>query len=179
MKSNSRSTVIERNQIARCHIGIAFGGDGPARPAHLGGIVRNNLIHDSTETGIFIVNTAGGEVIHNTLFSNGEAIRIAQDKFQPGGQNYIDILNNILGGPILITGDYRGALRGNYLLKRDMASQIFQNPSDRNFRLNSGASALIDQAVKTQNEVSRDYGGAPWPQGSGTDIGAFEYRPDN
>ncbi len=179
MKSNSRSTVIERNRIARCHIGIAFGGDGPARPAHLGGVVRNNLIHDSTETGIFIVNTAGGEIVHNTLFSNGEAIRIAQDKFQTGGQNHIDILNNILDGPILITGDYRGALKGNYFLQSGMMLRFFKNPSDRNFRLNAGASALIDQAVKTQNEVSRDYGGAPRPQGSGADIGAFEHRPDN
>ena len=32
MKSASRGTVIARNRVVRCHIGIVYGGEGLANP---------------------------------------------------------------------------------------------------------------------------------------------------
>ncbi len=179
MKSNSQNTVIERNRIERCHIGIVFGGDGVLRPSHVGGIVRNNVIHDSTEIGIVAVNASGGKIVHNTFFGNGESIRIARDGRFPGGGNQVDVSNNILGGTIRITGDYSGTTKTNVFLEPGMADQIFKNPSARDFRLKATASALIDRATDAQNEVPSDFDGKPRPYGPRADIGAFEYRPEN
>ena len=83
MKSASRGTVIARNRVARCHIGIVYGGEGLANPEHWGGVIENNLIHDSVEMAIAIVNVRGGKVYHNTLFANGQSIRVAPDKRHP------------------------------------------------------------------------------------------------
>jgi len=177
MKSTSQNTLIERNRIARCHIGIVLGGEGLASPEHRGGIVRNNLIYDSDEIGIAIVNATGGTVTHNTLFRNGEAIRIAQDGRYPESQNQVDVTNNILDGPIRAMTEWEGTIKGNYFLEPNLADQVFRNPSARDFRLRATALAVIDQAVGMGSKVSNDYDGFVRPQGAGADIGAFEYRP--
>ena len=177
MKSTTQNTMIERNRIARCHIGIVLGGEGLASPENIGGIVRNNLIYDSGEIGIAIVNATGGKVTHNTLVRNGEAIRVARDGRYPESQNQVDIMNNILNGPIRAITKQKGAIKGNYFLETDMAAHVFRNPSARDFRLKATAFALIDQAVDMQSKVSDDYDGTFRPQGAGADIGAFEYRP--
>jgi len=104
MKSSSTNVVIEHNRIARCHIGVVYGGEGLASPEHVGGVVRNNLIHDSAEIGIAAVNVTRGKIVRNTLWKNGVNIVVARDKRYPQSQNIIEILENDLDGPIRITG---------------------------------------------------------------------------
>lgn len=177
MKSSSKNTLIERNRFARCHIGIVFGGEGLASPEHVGGIVRNNLIYDSGEIGIAIVNATGGVLAHNTLFQNGESIRIARDSRNPDSPNRVDVTHNVLGGPIRAMTDANGVVANNHVLVPGMAEQLFQDPVARNFRLKATASALIDQAVGNVGKVLMDFDGTCRPQGGAADIGAFEYQP--
>ena len=139
--------------------------------------MRNNLIYDSGEIGIAIVNATGGKVIHNTFFLNGESIRFARDRRHPESQNQVDVMNNILDGPIRAKTKQKGIIKGNFFLEPGMADHVFRNPSARDFRLKSTAFALIDQAVSMRSKVSIDYDGTFRPQGAGADIGAFEYRP--
>ena len=125
MKSNSRNTVIERNRIARCHIGIVFGGEGLASPEHVGGAIRNNLIHDSDETAIVIVNAVGGTVVDNSLFGNQESIRIAADRTYPGTFSDVLVENNILGGPIVAPPGHAVTRRGNRIVPAAQARRDF------------------------------------------------------
>jgi hypothetical protein len=177
MKSASRGTVIARNRIARCHIGIVYGGEGLASPEHWGGVIENNLIHDSAETAIAIVNVRRGKVYHNTLFANGESIRVAPDERHPQSASDADLANNILDHAI---SSFRGAdvrSRNDLVLPAAAASSVFADPEARDFRLRPGALALIDRGADLGEAATRDHEGAQRPQGSGHDIGAFEYQP--
>ena len=177
MKSASRDTVIARNRIARCHIGIVYGGEGLASPEHWGGVIENNLIHDSAEMAIAVINVRGGKVYHNTLFANGESIRVASDKGHPESVSEVDLANNLLDHPIM---ELRGAKIGstnNLVLSPAAASRAFVDPKARDFRLRPSARAAIDRGADLGAAIVIDYAGTKRPQGSGHDIGAFEYRP--
>jgi hypothetical protein len=177
MKSASRGTVIARNRIARCHIGIVYGGEGLASPEHWGGVIENNLIHDSAETAIAIVNVRRGKVYHNTLFANGESIRVAPDERHPQSASDADLANNILDHAV---SSFRGAdvrSRNDLVLPAAVASSVFVDPEARDFRLRPGALALIDRGADLGEAATCDHEGAQRPQGSGHDIGAFEYQP--
>jgi hypothetical protein len=177
MKSASRGTVIARNRIARCHIGIVYGGEGLASPEHWGGVIENNLIHDSTETAIAIVNVRGGKVYHNTLFANAQSIRVAPDERHPGSASDADLANNILDHAV---SSFHGAdvsSRNDFVLAAAAAPSVFVDPKARDFRLRPAALALIDRGADLGEAATCDHEGARRPEGSGHDIGAFEYRP--
>lgn len=116
MKSVSIGTVIERNRIERCHIGIVYGGEGMESPEHVGGIVRDNVIVDSGEIGIAVVNVRDGRVTGNTVTGSPESIRIARDVRYPDGTNEVDVSNNVLDVPIKSVGDAKISLRDNRIL---------------------------------------------------------------
>jgi Right handed beta helix region len=177
MKSASRGTVIARNRVARCHIGIVYGGEGLASPEHWGGVVENNLIHDSAEMAIAVVNVRGGKVYHNTLFANGQSIRIAPDKRHPGSTSDAAIANNILDHAISSFGGADVSSRNDLVLPDAAASDVFVDPMAREFRLRPSALAVIDRGADLGGAVACDHEGAQRPQGSGHDIGAFEYQP--
>lgn len=102
MKSSSANVVIEHNRIARCHIGVVYGGEGLASPEHIGGVVRNNLIYDSTEIGIAVVNVTDGKIYQNMLWKNASGIVVARDRRNPQSRNSVEITENHMDGPIRI-----------------------------------------------------------------------------
>lgn len=176
MKSGSARVVIERNRIARCHIGIVYGGEGLSSPAHIGGVVRNNIIYDAQEIGIAVVNVTDGKILHNTLSGNGEAIRVARDSRNPDSVNRVLIANNILDHPLRILSGRDAVESGaNPVVPEKEAAAIFFNAADFDFRLKPEAAQMIDQAVITGPNISTDFAGTRRPQGSAPDIGAFEY----
>lgn len=118
MKSASTNVVIERNRIARCHIGIVYGGEGLASPEHIGGMVRNNLIYDSTEIGIAAVNVTDGKIFQNTFWKNGVDILVARDSRNPLSQNSVEITENNINGPVRIFDKTdKLTMRGNRITK--------------------------------------------------------------
>jgi hypothetical protein len=175
-KSGSTGTVIARNRIARCHIGIVYGGEGLASPEHRGGIIKNNLIHDSAEMAIAIVNVQDGKVYHNTLFNNGESVRIAPDRGYAPGLSEADLANNVLDHPLARPGGQALALRDNHVLGAASGRELFVDPGRRDFRLRPSAVAVIDRGADLGAAVAQDFAGTPRPQGRGHDIGAFEHQ---
>jgi hypothetical protein len=178
IKSGSSGTIIARNRIARCHIGIVYGGEGLASPEHRGGIIMNNLIYDSAEIALAIVNVQAGEVYNNTLFNNGESIRVAPDRRHAHSLGEADVANNILDREIMGPSRLTIAPRHNHVLAAAADDGLFVDAKARDLRLRAAATAVIDQGVDLHAEVRRDYAGTPRPQGRGYDIGAFEHRPE-
>lgn len=177
MKSTSKNTVIEGNRIAHCNIGIVLGGEGLASPENLNGLLRNNLIIESAETGIAIINARGGRIVNNTLYGNTTSILVARDGRNPAAENTVAILNNLLGGPVHGEIAPGIALEGNLVLDAAAANRVFRDPAAGNFRLKATAGIAIDKGVDTSGDAPRDYAGTKRPQGAGVDIGAFEYSP--
>ncbi|HEX6115170.1 MAG TPA: right-handed parallel beta-helix repeat-containing protein [Geminicoccaceae bacterium] len=177
MKSASRGTAIARNRIARCHIGIVYGGEGLASPEHWGGVIENNLIHDSAEVAVAIVNVRGGKVYHNTLFANGESIRVAPDERHPRSTSEADLANNILDHAITRLRLADVSSKNDLVLSDAAASNVFVDPEARDLRLRGSALAAIDRGADLGGAVACDHEGTQRPQGMGYDIGAFEYRP--
>jgi hypothetical protein len=176
MKSASRGTIIAGNRIVRCNIGIVFGGEGLASPEHFGGLVQNNLILQSQEMAIAVVNATGGAIRHNTLFANGTSLGIYEDVRFPGRQSRVDIYNNILDGPIDGSAGAGSIFAGNYVLTVGEAEKIFQDAAAGNLRLAPGAKLSIDKASGMPRPLFMDFDGQSRPWGEAGDIGAFEYR---
>jgi hypothetical protein len=153
-----------------------YGGEGLASPEHRGGIIKNNLIHDSAEMAIAIVNVQDGKVYHNTLFNNGESIRIAPDRGYARGPSEADLANNILDHPLSRPSGLALAPRDNHVLGVAAEGELFVDPGRRDFRLRPSALAVIDRGVDLGAEVEEDFEQTPRPQGLGHDIGAFEHR---
>jgi hypothetical protein len=177
MKSASRGTVIARNRLARCNIGIVYGGEGLASPEHLDGVIENNLIHDSAEMAIAVVNVQGGRVYHNTLFDNGASIEIVPDRRYPEGLSDVDLANNILDHAITRSNGAQVIARNNLVLPASAAARVFVDAGAGDFRLRPSALAAIDRGAGLGAATALDYAGTARPQGPARDIGAFEYRP--
>ena len=83
IKGNSSHGLIERNLVAcsRTHsngyrIGISLGGGGTASKycqnrdcsvEHRSGVIRNNIIMNCSDAGIFLKKSANSRIVHNTL----------------------------------------------------------------------------------------------------------------
>jgi hypothetical protein len=67
--------------------------------------------------------------------------------------------------------------RSNFVLPTAAAAHVFVDPQARDFRLRPGALAVIDRGADLSEVVTCDHEGEQRPQGSGHDIGAFEYQP--
>lgn len=178
MKSASKNVVIERNKIARCHIGIVYGGEGMASPEHIGGVVRNNLIYASGEIAIAVVNVNGGKILHNTLYGNAEAIRVARDLRNPESRNVVLIANNILDGRVRVLYKRDGVTQlANYTLNGKDAASLFRDAASYDFRLLPTAAQVIGKGADLGGQVTDDFAGALRPKGGAADLGAYAYQP--
>lgn len=116
MKSVSIGTVIERNRFERCHIGIVYGGEGMESPEHVGGVVRDNVIVNSGEIGIAVVNVRDGKVTGNTVTGSPESIRVARDVRYPDGANEVVVENNTIDTPVISVDDPKVIVRANRIV---------------------------------------------------------------
>ncbi len=177
MKSASTGTVIDGNRLARCHIGIVFGGEGLETPAHIGGRVVNNVVVDAAAIGIAVVNVNGGRVDHNTLFGNGRSIVVAVDGRYPRAVSRVAIRNNVLGRAIEAHPAMRVVDRRNHVVDHRRAPGIFVDPRRRDLSLRATAGDLIDRGARLPDPVPWDAAGMPRGRDAGPDIGAFEFAP--
>ncbi len=175
LKSASTGTLIAGNRVARCHIGIVFGGEGLETPGHIGGRVVNNVVVDSTEIGIAVVNVDGGRVDHNTLFANGQSILVAIDGRNPKAVSRVAIRNNVLGHAIETHAGMQVDKRQNHVLDIGLAERTFVNAQQRDLRLRATAHELIDRGVHLPDAVRRDAAGALRGRDGDPDIGAYEF----
>ena len=184
LKGNSRQGLVERN-LVRCNlhdgsgttIGLSFGGGGTGTPyceeqncevEHRGGIMRNNLVMDCSDVGIYLNRAAESHVHHNTLYATwGIDVRFPTSS--------ADLRNNLLGGTIRNRDGAISTSAGNVTgVTPAQFAAWFVDPANADFSLLDG-SAVVDQGVAAPL-VTDDFCGVGRLDGA-PDVGALEYGP--
>jgi parallel beta-helix repeat protein len=173
-KSGSADTVIENNVVRNSGlVGINYGGFGTPSWGgelfeHVRGIVRNNIVTDTADAGISVINTRDGKVYNNTLYNNGFTpdVRVAAVN--------LEYRNNILDRALNLRDGTTATQSNNLVLSTPTDSSLFVNAAGNDFHLNPTASTAIDQGFSLSADVPTDFEGTTRPQGNGFDIGADE-----
>lgn len=187
LKGGSRDGVFERNLVEcqRLHaggirIGLSFGGGGtgPAAvceesscdPEHVGGIMRNNVILDCSDVGIYVNRGANTRLFHNTLYATsgidlryGSSTGVVADNLATG------VIRNREGATATLSPNLSQVPLATF-------AQWFVAPADADFRLLDG-SAIVGQAVATDPATTHDFCGNARDDGA-PDLGALEYDDD-
>jgi parallel beta-helix repeat protein len=182
LKGNSRDGVFERNLVicsrnftGGTRLGLSLGGggtgaqfceDGSCVTEHQNGTLRNNLILNCDDVGIYLNRAAATRVDHNTLFNTtGIDVRFATSS--------ATLRNNVLSSVIRNRDGGTSTQSGN-LLSVPLATLRgwFVDPDLGDFRA-LDASALRDLGVVGSGVVD-DYCGDDRDDGL-ADIGALEY----
>ena len=186
LKGHSFNGVFERNLVVcealhrgQVRIGLSFGGGGSSPEGiceesnceveHVGGIMRNNIIANCSDVGIYLNEAYGATVANNTLFRTaGIDVRFPASA--------ADVRNNLLSGPIRLRDEGQAQLSSNLDQIPDSTfSAWFKDPSALDFSLIDGA-ALVDRGSFVPL-VFDDYCAARRDDGP-FDIGALEYNGD-
>lgn len=174
MKSSSLRTVIDSNRIERCHIGIVLGGEGLDSPENIDGSVRNNLVLDTADIGIAVVNARGAAIHHNTVLGPGRDFYFGIDNRHADSRNRVSAANNLLSSAPtgILDGDI--ALSGNRVIPGLTAPVLFRQPASGDFRLAPGAPPLDGGTRDLGAGLTFDYAGNPRPAGRAPDAGAVQ-----
>ena len=197
--STAHRTLIEHTEIYNCaNYGIHQYSTSTAPSDN---IYRYNWIHDSgnvsqTTRAILLCcapgsnNQAYGNLLtHNTegitcstndclIYNNTIYDSYRQNAYPAvtisAGVTGARIKNNIINNSAVNTiGDLSGT-SSNVISNNLLINPLFVNPGSGNFSLQSGSPAIDAGVILT--EVASDIAGTPRPQGTGYDIGAFEYH---
>ena len=171
----SRRVAVERNLIANCDRGIAFGNPGQSTANKAGesliyvadATIRNNFIAGGPDCGIELWYARGIKVYHNSIWRPernwSRGIRVGT------GTTETDIANNLVHGEIRLEG-------GQAELRNNLAARLegyFMDPSSGNLILTSSATNAIDRAL-TLREVNDDI--RQQPRSARPDLGAWEAK---
>jgi len=183
------------------HVGPATGGTtlyhGIYQTAT--GSIKNNITYANTGGGVHLWHDAHHiDIVNNTSFGNGDGFIIGGGNYvhTTGPADYINVTNNIAYDNSGMGFDEEGENGSHNTFRSNLS---FQNGT--NWRLNTSAhtgdvtanpqfvnyirtgggdyhlqstSPAIDKGSATYAPVT-DFAGTPRPQGSGYDIGAYEY----
>jgi hypothetical protein len=195
----ARDTVIERNFFHNVPAAIYVGEQGtyttrnygetvcsamPVKPAHIGGVVRNNVIAatdialnataQGLEYGVRVQNACDLSVVHNTVVFT---FNPQQASFAFEGADTFGALlsaNLATHGFAFESGVVEVTSLANLV---PAGATLFVAPGQGDFHLEPTASAVIDQAISLDSAIwDRDLDGQP-TYGSAPDIGADEYVP--
>ena len=182
LKGNSRDGLFERNLVlcsrnfsGGTRLGLSLGGGGTAPQfceeascvtEHQNGTLRNNLIVNCSDVGIYLNRAQNTVVDHNTLYATtGVDVRFATSS--------ATVRNNALAGAIRNRDGGTSTQSGNLANVALATMQAwFQNPASGDFRALDVAS-LANQGVGGTAVVD-DYCGDDRDDGL-NDIGAVEY----
>lgn len=159
---------IVRNNTIRNNGTLQAMGFGILLSSGTGNIAYNNLVF-SNSAGILVYSTSvDGEVYNNTLYSNtsGGYTGIV---IQAGSTGAI-VKNNIVYLPSSISDSGTATVLSNNLT----TDPHFVDLSANNFYLQATSPAI--DGGQTISGVTTDFAGVPRPQGTGYEIGAYEYQ---
>ncbi|HET8898576.1 MAG TPA: right-handed parallel beta-helix repeat-containing protein [Rhodanobacteraceae bacterium] len=184
LKGNSRDGLMERN-LVRCswhtsggmRLGLSLGGGGTSpdsiceggscSPEHQDGTLRNNVVMDCNDVGVYLNEAARSHILNNTLYdTSGIDVRYAASSADVRNNLMTDSIHNRNGGTSTQSGNLTGITPSQF-------AAWFIDPANADFRLGDG-SAFVDQGVAAA--VSNDFCGATRSDGA-LDIGALEYQP--
>ena len=173
LKGNSSEGLFEGNLVVceRVHskgtrVGLSFGGGGAGEDTeHKNGIMRNNIVINCNDVGIYLAKASNTKVYNNTLYNTlGLDVR-----FEP---STADIRNNLITGRIAERNGGKAVAANNVVLDLDAVGPWFVDPAGADFSLVSGA-PIVDSG-EGMTEVLVDYCGNARTPGA-SDIGAIEY----
>ena len=182
LKGNSRDGLFERNLVlcsrnfsGGTRLGLSLGGGGTAPQfceeascvtEHQNGTLRNNLIVNCSDVGIYLNRAQNTVVDHNTLYATtGVDVRFATSS--------ATVRNNVLTGAIRNRDGGTSTQSGNLANVAPATMQAwFQDPASGDFRALDVAT-LVNQGVGGTAVVD-DYCGDDRDDGL-NDIGAVEY----
>ncbi|SET45418.1 chondroitinase-B domain-containing protein [Stigmatella erecta] len=190
MKSGGNNGVFERNLVlctrdvatGGTRIGLSFGGGGtgnafcapnfdankPCDPEHSGGVMRNNVIANCSDVGIYLNKARSTQVLFNTLVStSGVDFRFASSTGSAHG--------NVLAGNL--RGREGGTFEaGTNLLNVSSAtfSGWYQEPLKGDLTVRGNVSSLIGAAA-ARAQVVDDFCGRPRPAQGAYTLGALEH----
>lgn len=180
-KGGSIDTIIENNLIKGSDIAISFGGGltasqyfrgGVQGVEHYGGIIRNNVIHNTDDAGIYLSKSTDFKVLNNTLIGIAPGVSVGGIESRFAGSNG-EIRNN-LSDKALKKRD-----GGNYAESNNIVtatSSWYINPSGGDYALDPvTAASAIDTGMSLPALVPTDMLGALRPIGAGYDLGALEH----
>ncbi len=164
--SASENTVVENNLIINCDRGIGF---GLGESTHIGGIIRNNMVHTSTDVGIMLESASNVKVYNNTVHTVNYNNSI---EYRFSGTINAHIVNNLVNGEIAKRNDGSATLETNF---RYSDFSIFVSSNSYNYKLASSVYEIVDQGT-TLSDVTKDFECDVRPKGSYHDIGADEFQ---
>ena len=194
MKSGGREGVFERNLVlctrdvatGGTRIGLSFGGGGtanafcapafdagvPCDPEHSGGVMRNNVIVNCSDVGIYLNRARSTQVLFNTLISTaGVDFRYASTSGEAHG--------NLLSSAIRA----RDSATFNAGTNRTQVSAAtfegwYVAPLQGNLTLEGNVSSLLG-AAGAHAQVTDDWCGRPRPASGPFTLGALEHSLGN
>ena len=187
MKSGGKNGLFERNLVicskddttGGTRIGLSFGGGGtdpafcspafdsatPCDPEHTGGTMRNNVIVNCSDVGIYLNKSKDTKILFNTLIAtNGVDFRFASTTGEADG--------NVLASKI------RGRDGGTFTAKTNLMDVVdftswYVDPMNGNLKKKGDLSSLL-QKVALRADVPDDYCARARSDGK-LDLGALEH----
>jgi len=174
LKGATTNSVIERNLVAgsyeRSHgggisVGISFGGGrmgtqwcaadntgaGGCTCEDFGGIARNNIVVNTSDTALHVNSACGSKFLNNVVYNAPTMLQI--QSFEGTGD--IEVRNNVLDGGL--PGSSNVVASGN-MTNADFAA-LYNNASALDFSAGTGAGDLA--ANLPLPDVTTDYCGTP------------------
>lgn len=161
--SDSLGTLIEKNVIIDCDRGILLGLDSSH---HYDGIIRNNFIHSTRDTGIYLANSHNTKVYNNTIFIDSDYPNAIEYRFEPTDAY---ILNNLSNRSITSRNGGTATVTTNIT---DAVNTWFVDLSSGDLHLKEAISSVIDKGTNIP-ELTEDIDGDIRESGA-IDIGADE-----
>jgi parallel beta-helix repeat protein len=184
LKGNGSRGVIERNLVvcSRRHnsgvrLGLSFGGGttgaglcqlGTCATEHREGTIRNNVVMNCNDAGIYLSKSPSSKVHNNTVYNSGFGIDV---RFN----STATITNNILSGPVrnrdgglsTVATTLSGVTNASF-------AAWFVDPANADFELRDGSS-VVGTGVGLPG-LATDFCGNPRDVGL-VDRGPVEYGP--
>lgn len=143
--------------------------------------VFHNVFAKNGRSGFVVWHSASDVLIQNNIcYENAQHAAVVYD-YLPGDGDKLDgvvISNNIFYGNKASNGFYfpknGGAGAGYSLAANQVVDPMFANASANDFRLSTASSPAVD-AGEMLAQITTDFAGTARPQGSGWDIGAYEW----
>ena len=188
MKSGGKRGIMERNLVicstsstTGYRIGLSFGGGGtapqfcapafdigtPCAVEHDGGIMRNNIIVNCSDVGIYLNKGRDSHLLYNTLIATGGIdFRYATSTGEAVGNVLSGVIRNREGGTSTQTANIENVILGVFQM-------WYRMPLSGDLTVTGGVGMLVGQGP-TNALVTDDYCGRPRPAGAHT-IGALEH----
>jgi parallel beta-helix repeat protein len=176
-----QNSLIQNNLIygSGHHAFRAGQVDGAQGPKNLK-IINNTFLAGSSGAAIKLTEDGGGHIIFNNILlvdPGGEtSITTGNTNFQSNANVVSNSFSSNSGSTVTTFAQWQAAGHdANSILSS--AAALFQNPSADDYHLKAGAPAINAglASLGTASAPVADITGVPRPQGSGFDIGAYEY----